>query len=86
MHDRQVDAGADPFCSGSGANSDVVCKSGAEARIRVVEVDMLRTAAAAVVSEDLERLARRTHDEYVKFSSEYAITTADVRPGEIPGR
>jgi hypothetical protein len=48
--------------------------------VEVVEVDVLRTAAAAVVTDDLERLAERTHNEYMAFSEERNIKTADQTP------
>lgn len=48
--------------------------------VSVIEVDVLRTAAAGVVSSDLERLAERAHTEYIEFSKKRDITTADVRP------
>ena len=48
--------------------------------VGVVEVDVLRTAAAAVVTDDLEDLAKRTHDAYLTYSQKHNVKTADSRP------
>jgi hypothetical protein len=54
----------------------------AAANVSLVEVDMLRTAASAVVTADLERLAEQAHSEYIVFSKAKDIKTADLRPWE----
>jgi len=48
--------------------------------VRVVEVDVLRTAAASVITDEQERLAERIHNEYVAYSREKDIKTADRSP------
>ena len=47
---------------------------------KVVEVDVLRTAAASVITDEQERLAERTHNEYVAYSCEHDIETGDRTP------
>jgi len=51
-------------------------------RVRAAEIDVLRAAAVAVITSDLELAAERTHNEYLAFSKERNIATADVRPWE----